>query len=354
MPEARLTRLAAALFLVGLMTYGSSRPLETAPVVSVARELSPDTTAATVVRATDKGTKVVDAEMRHVDFHIDNGIVLRIAHLRGALAPTATGTPPTFDDKKSFTLIMHSAEIAIDTASLAVLLNRHVFGYPGAPLRNLRLRTEGNELVQSGTLRKGISMPFRIHATVTLMPDGRIRLHPTSVKVLGVGVTNIMDFFGVELANVIKVKAGRGASIDGNDFILDPEAILPPPQIRGRLTRIAVGNGVIEQTFSAQPGQDTTPLRTPTAKTPNYMYFRHGTLRFGKLTMVDADLLIVDDDPANIFDFSLDRYNDQLVAGYSKSTAALGLVVHMPDLKTLDRKRGASAVDSAPAQAKKP
>jgi hypothetical protein len=305
------------------------------------------------VRVDGKATDVVDAEMRHVDFHIESGIVLHIARLRGALTPTAAGTPPTFDDKKSFTLVMHSAEIAIDTASLAVLLNRHIFGYPGAPLRRLRLHTEGDQLVQSGVLHKGINMPFRIRATVTLTPDGRIRLHPTSVRVLGVGVTNVMDFFGVELANVIKLKAGRGASIDGNDFILDPEAILPPPQIRGHLTRIAVGNGQIQQTFSARPGQDTKPLRAPTAQTPNYMYFRHGTLRFGKLTMVNADLLIVDQDPASIFDFSLDRYNDQLVAGYSKSTASLGLVVYMPDLRTLDLKRGAAASVPKPAPASK-
>jgi hypothetical protein len=83
------------------------------------------------------------------------------------------------------------------------------------------------------------------------------------------------------------------------------------------------------------------------------MYFRHGTLRFGKLTMVNADLLIVDQDPASIFDFSLDRYNDQLVAGYSKSTASLGLVVYMPDLRTLDLKRGAAASVPKPAPASK-
>jgi hypothetical protein len=83
------------------------------------------------------------------------------------------------------------------------------------------------------------------------------------------------------------------------------------------------------------------------------MYFRHGTLRFGKLTMVNADLLIVDQDPANIFEFSLDRYNDQLVAGYSKSTEALGLVVHMPDLRALDLKRLAATVHAAPAPVKR-
>lgn len=334
-----MMRLAVALFLAAVMGHSEPGPPPTAPDQPVTPVAPPATRD---LRVDTKAT-AVDAEMRRVDFHIDSGIVLHIDRLRGVLTPTAAGTPPTFDDKGSFSLILHSAEIAIDTASLAVLLNRHVFGYPGAPLRKLRLHTEGDQLVQSGVMHKGINMPFRIRATVRLMPDGRIRLHPTSVKVLGLGVTNVMDFFGVELANVIKLKAGRGASIDGNDFILDPEAILPPPQIRGHLTSIAVGDGVIRQIFSAEPGQDVSPLRAPTAQTPNYMYFRHGTLRFGKLTMVNADLLIVDQDPATIFDFSLDRYNDQLVAGYSKSTAALGLVVHMPDLRTLDLKRGAVA-----------
>ncbi len=67
------------------------------------------------------------------------------------------------------------------------------------------------------------------------------------------------------------------------------------------------------------------------------MYFRGGALRFGKLTMADADLALVDQEPKSPFDFSLAGYNDQLVAGYSKSTQALGLVVHMPDFASLKR-----------------
>jgi outer membrane protein OmpA-like peptidoglycan-associated protein len=61
------------------------------------------------------------------------------------------------------------------------------------------------------------------------------------------------------------------------------------------------------------------------------MYYRGGTLRFGKLTMNDADLKIIDADPKNPFDFSLDHYNAQLVAGTSKNTPNFGLVVYMPD-----------------------
>jgi hypothetical protein len=35
------------------------------------------------------------------------------------------------------------------------------------------------------------------------------------------------------------------------------------------------------------------------------MFYRGKILRFGKLTMVDSDLQIVDDDPSDPFDFYL-------------------------------------------------
>jgi hypothetical protein len=41
---------------------------------------------------------------------------------------------------------------------------------------------------------------------------------------------------------------------------------------------------------------------------------------FRRLTMADADMQIVDDHPADPLDFSLTRYYDQLVAGYTKNT----------------------------------
>jgi hypothetical protein len=46
--------------------------------------------------------------------------------------------------------------------------------------------------------------------------------------------------------------------------------------------------------------------------------------------MYDADLEIVGDKP-NVFDFFQREYLKQLVAGYSKTTTANGLVAHMLD-----------------------
>jgi hypothetical protein len=58
-------------------------------------------------------------------------------------------------------------------------------------------------------------------------------------------------------------------------------------------------------------------------------------LQFGKLTMNDTDMVLIDSDPRNPFDFYLDHYKEQLVAGYSKTTNSFGLRVFMVDYNKL-------------------
>src|SRR5207302_7564204 len=69
----------------------------------------------------------------------------------------------------------------------------------------------------------------------------------------------------------------------------------------------------------------------------NYMAYRGAQLRFGKLTMSDTDLVLIDMDPQDPFDFYLDHYKEQLVAGYTKTTPAFGLRVFMRDYNKLPR-----------------
>jgi hypothetical protein len=64
--------------------------------------------------------------------------------------------------------------------------------------------------------------------------------------------------------------------------------------------------------------------------------------------MVRTDLELIDQDPADPFDFSVPRYNDMLVAGYSRNTPALGLKTYMPDYDDL---RTGTPVAHTPGQA---
>ena len=65
------------------------------------------------------------------------------------------------------------------------------------------------------------------------------------------------------------------------------------------------------------------------------MYFKGGALHFGKLVMLDAEMEVVDRRPTGLFNFDLDRYKEQLVAGYSLTLPDMGLEVYMLGLEKL-------------------
>jgi hypothetical protein len=294
-------------------------------------------------RASHAARGPVEAEMRGVLYHVDDRVVLQIRHLRGALLPTKNA-PPWFDDPESFTLAIDTGEVSISPTSLSALLNDYVFNYKGTPLKHLKVTIEKGQLKQTGTLHKVIDLPFTIRAELSATPDGRLRLHPTSVKVAGIGVKGLMRTFGIELENLVRVKQGRGVEIADNDFLLAPAGLLPPPRIEGRVTAVRLEGGKIEQTFGASTRRGWSELLHPTDPSArNYMFYRGRILRFGKLTMVDADLQIVDGDPSDPFDFYLAHLNEQLVAGLSRNQADFGLLTVMPDYADLGTRTSAGA-----------
>lgn len=272
----------------------------------------------------------VQVQMRNVAFHFDTTVVLRLAYLRGRLRRKATDQPAFLDDKYSFTLVIDTARAAITPAALTDLLNRYTFAYPGSPLRKLSIGIQDARLKLSGLLH-GIS--FSVRGDLTLTPEGELRLHPSSIKAIGIGVTGLLKLFGVHLQKMVRTDRARGVRVEGNDLLLAPAELLPPPAIEGHVTRVEVNDSEIVQVFRPDSGSTARELTLPRADTPNYMFFRGGVLRFGKLMMNDTDLLIVDAEPKDPFDFFLDRYNQQLVAGYSRNTTDHGLIVTMPDFR---------------------
>lgn len=346
-PWCRTSRALPALTVLALAVGGCCcppAPRAIAEVASSAGALDVETPGA-VRDAT--GDSVTQTAFRNVDFHIAPGIVLGVRQLRGEMVSATPGMPIVFDDKRSFIIRLTHAEVALDTESLAHLMNEWVFAYKGAPLRGMSFSTSGNELVQRGVLHKVVNIPFEIRARVSLTPAGHIRIHPTSMKICSIDGSGLMRALDIQLADLLDLSKAKGIRVEGNDLVLDPDQLLPPPAIQGRLTAVRVEPGRMVQVFGDEAAAARLPpIVPPDTAAPNYMFFRRGTLRFGKLFMVAADMQIVDLDPGDPFDFSIDEYNRQLVAGYSKNQPDLGLEVFMPDLA--DVGSGGSRVSNAP------
>ena len=304
-----------------------------------------------LARAAETGIGPVESEMRNVDYHVDDAVILKISYLRGTLRNTRPNEPPWFDDPTSFDISLDSAVVAITPQSLTAMLNTYVFNYPGSDIKKLKVEIEGNELVQTGVLDKAINLPFRIKSSISVTPDGRLRLHPTHVKVAGLGVRGLMNFFGIELQNMVKVKGGRGVEVVKDDFLLSPDALLPPPRIKGRVKSVQIANGVVIQTLVGTTTR-TVPRMSPPANAKNYMFYQGRVLRFGKLTMNATDLQIVDGDQKDPFDFFLAKLNEQLVAGSSRNLRDYGLLTTMPDYNDLGA--GTARTSTGTVATKKP
>jgi hypothetical protein len=164
------------------------------------------------------------------------------------------------------------------------------------------------------------------------------------------GVGGLMKFFGLHLNKLVNTSKARGVHIDGDDFLLSPAQLLPPPTVQRQLGSVEVDREIV-QIFRPPGGQPAEPPAPPDSEAENYMFFRGGTLRFGKLTMADTDLMIMDADTRDPFDFFLDHYNEQLVAGYSRNTPDHGLVVVMPDYRRAGVAGGSVPPPSVPERA---
>jgi len=272
----------------------------------------------------------VGLEMRNVSLHVAADAVIEVKWLSGRLQ-SVSAHPPVFDDQQSFIIDVDDGEVALDAASLTALVNR-AFDYKGSALSDLRLSFDQGHLVQRGTLKKGVSVPFSIVAEVSATPDGLLKVHPLKVKTAGVPTAKLMSIFGVELDDILKSRPDRAIDIRDNDVFLDAGRIVPVPRMRGRLSQAFVRGDRLVQVFgkgAAAAGR----------RSGNYVWFRGATIRFGRLTMTDADLKLIDADPKDPFDFYPERYNEQLVAGYSKNTPDHALRTYMPDFADLPRRR---------------
>ena len=277
--------------------------------------------------------------MRNVALHLADGVILDVRTLDGEFVSRSRTEPPVFDDPGSYTLRMRAASVSMNGASLTNMIRQGLASRP-SPLKDVTITIENGELRAKGKLQKGITVPFAMTAAVSATPDGMMRLHSTKLKAVGVPVKGLLDLLGLKMDDLLKMPPGSGMRADGDDLLLDTTALMPPPRTEGRLKSVAISGNRLAMTMT---GPGTPPPRPATLPLPgarNYLYFFGGSIRFGKLTMSDADMQLIDADPRDPFDFSPPHYEEQLVAGYSRNTRRKGLQVFMPDYGKVHAKSG--------------
>jgi len=334
-PVAILTSITTVLLSLLLLPACCCVKGPLAPAVGPAKTEMPLIGSEQIPTPSEAAAKApTQAFMRNVWFHIDQDAYLDIHTLRGEMVSKTPGGPLNFDNKTSFVLKVDTGTIGMRSASLDVLMNRYIFGYPNPPLRNLHVEPSGKQLKQSGIIHKIVDIPFTMWADVSAS-NGMVRIHPTKIDICGINGIGLLKAVGMTMEKMLKLPKERGISAQGNDLLLDPNHALPPPQVELHLVDVRIEGDELVQIFDA--GRHLPELVLPHPEEKNTMYYRGGTLRMGKLLMIDADMQVVDTDPSDPFDFMIDRYNDQLVAGFTRNQPNYGLFVFMRDFDDLGK-----------------
>jgi hypothetical protein len=275
----------------------------------------------------------VQTQMKNVRYHFTESATVYIKTLSGELLPTEGADLPIFDDRNSFRLRIGYAEINIAAGDLASVFNSYVFARANSPLKGVSMSIENGHLKIKGKLHDVGTIPFETESTLSPTDDGKILLRMGKVKALHVPVKGIMNLLGVEIADLIKNGKLLGIEARGDDLVLDPSLVFPAPHMEGRVTATRIEGNTIVLTFGDKN------RATKARQAGNYISFRGNRLRFGKLTMTDVDMTLIDMDPTDPFDFFLDRYKDQIAAGYSKISSNAALRIFVKDFNKLGKSK---------------
>jgi len=252
------------------------------------------------------------------------GFRIYVRWLRGQMARTSRTVNPSFDDPESFFIDVKTGVVHTNVGDLANFLNQ---GITNSPLTNIKLSGDGDQLKLNGTLHKVIPLPIEVISTIGVAPDNRIQIHVTKINVLEIPFKKLLGGMNVTVSSLFHPGDIPGVEVKGNDIFLDTGKAVPPPHIRGQLTSVRIINPDFQEIYgNAQ--EDVTRVE----QWRNYLQLHGGTIDFGKLTMRQVDLMMVDLSNNAWFDLDLANYQDQLVNGYTRMTPQAGLQIFMPSL----------------------
>jgi hypothetical protein len=248
-----------------------------------------------------------------------------IRWIRGQMLRTRQQVTPSFDDPDSFVLEIQKGVIHVNIGDIGNFLN--TVSPANSPLKNISIQPQGDQLVVHGTVHKIVPLPIELVGALSPTHDGLVRFHVVKLDVLKIPLKGLLGGLHLKLSDLVHATNVPGIQVAENDIVFDTQKVLPPPHIHGLLTTVRVLPPDLEIIYGNAPNDDAR-----LAQWHNFLRLSGGSLDFGKLTMHNVDLTMIDASQDAWFDLDLVNYQAQLVNGTTRMTAQAGLEIFMPDV----------------------
>ena len=338
-PRLLLLLASIALLCLVLLLWFVRRPERSGPVSR------PTSSNITNSPAQGEPSAGADSDRRATTVYAHNlklrkGASFRIyiSWLRGQMLRTHPAQNPSFDAPDSFVFRIDKGVIHANLGDIGNYLNADT--PKGFALQGINVTGEGDQVHLTGTVHKLLlPLPVELLSTVSATPEGLVHLHITKINVLKIPMKRLLGSLHIEIDDIMGKAPLPGVTVKDNDLFFDTTKLLPPPHIRGLLTAVTLTRPDLVLIYGNSPN-DADRL----AEWHNFLRFTGGTLDFGKLTMRDCDLTLIDASSEPWFDLDLVNYQAQLVNGYSRITPKQGLEIFMPSLDDRAPKKAIQSV----------
>lgn len=288
----------------------------------------------------DKGDKVVMKNpqgrvtgfyTKNVMYRVDEDIVIGMPNLNADIQVFEPNQPFIPANAEDYVVRVHTGDFIIDQESMAHIFNKYELNYPECPLSDLTIEAKQGKLKMAGKLRKGIPLPLPFEMEGALRPNGKgqLVLTPESVKSAGIPVKGLMNLIGLEVANLMNARPNGGMKVEGNDIIIYPDKLLPPPAVSGFASGVKVEPGKVIITFDDQVRREVPPLPEPWAQ--NWILMYGGNVLINNHLIMDAAMQMIDLNPSDPMHYYMPLYREQLEAGFTVATKN-ATIAYLPDV----------------------
>jgi len=271
--------------------------------------------------------------LKNVRFCWSEKVCVNTERMTAGVIPVS-GQEVNFDDINRFIVNVQNADVLISPTTMEGMFNESIFNYPGSKLRNLRVEIiqagRQNHIKLSGSLKYLLWIPFEMDTDMHVD-------HKTNTLVISVNTLHVFGFIPAtwmielkpfRLEKLLTLPPNRYLTIHQNVMMVKPFGLFPPPRIDGQMSGIEVTPNMIMLHFR---GNDMGFPKLPIPGAQNYIYLVGGTTQFGPFKMLGTQVQVIDQNPGNLFRFSLMNYWHYVLLSRMQIQQNNAMVLWMPD-----------------------
>lgn len=279
-----------------------------------------------------RGIANVHIRLQNVRFKWSDKVYIDVGSMTLHAVPLQ-GTMVNFDDPGSFHLIVHRSAVFVRPDVMAGMCNESIFNYSESHVRKVQVSIEkddnGRRTVKlKGKIKFVTWIPFTMLTRLSVDTKANaLVITVDHLKVFGfISLTKLIRSKSLQLDRLISLPPNKSLLVDGNRIVVKPLALFPPPRINGKIANVDVNDSTVSIKFAGDA------ITAPESSARNYVYLRGGASRFGRFRMADTDLLILDQNPANPFVFSLLHYAEMIPKSTFEIPDTKSARITMPDI----------------------